>query len=247
MKKLLAALFFLFAIPCFAQEPDSAPLTTPLVADLSQDTVEIHASFNGAQLLVFGARNQPGDLVIVVRGPARDSLLRRKERIAGMWMQVEQEKYPHLPLFYAYASTRPLKLVAPAETLHALGLGEDAVIAQSNAHSQQLFDAALVDYFARYHLWQLPFSPISFFGESLFKAKINLPDRLPEGEFTVETYLFDHGQLVGFQTIPLRTYKTGFDAWVYGFAHHRPLLFGLSAILIALFGGWLAHRLFSRR
>ena len=246
MKKLLVALLF-FAAPCLAQQPDSVPLNTPLVADLSQDTVEIHASFNGAQLLVFGARNQPGDLVIAIRGPARDTMLRRKERIAGMWMQVAQEKYPNLPLFYAYAATRPLAQVAPPATLRALGLGEQAVIGNSNPHGQQLFDDALVDYFARYHLWQLPFSKISFFGESLFKAKINLPDRLPGGKFTVETYLFDHGQLVGFQTIPLLAYKTGFDARVYDLAQHRPLLFGISAILMALAGGWLAHRIFNRR
>ncbi len=242
MKRLLAALLFL-ATPAFAQQADS----TPLVADLSQDTVEIHSSFNGAQLLVFGARNQPGDLVIAIRGPAGDTMLRRKQRIAGMWMQVEQEKYPHLPLFYAYASTRPLEQLAPARTLQALGLGGPAVVQQSNAHSRQLFDDALIAYFERYHLWQLPFSQITFFGESLFKAKINLPDRLPRGQFTVEVYLFDHGTLAGFQTIPLHTYKTGFDARIYDLSQRRPLLFGLLAIAMALSGGWLAHRLFNRR
>ncbi len=83
----------LLAFPLHAQQPVQVPLNTPMVADVSQAVVEIHASFNGLQLLIFGARNQPGDVVIAVRGPKANLLLRRKERMAGMWMHVEQQKY----------------------------------------------------------------------------------------------------------------------------------------------------------
>jgi uncharacterized protein (TIGR02186 family) len=235
----------LFPLPASAQ--DIVSLLTPMVADISQDTVEIHSSFNGAQLLIFGARNQPGDLVLAVRGPRQDVVLRRKERIAGMWMHVEQEKYPNLPMFYAYASTRPLETIAPAATLSSLQLGGGDVIDSSNGRSDPLFDEALTAQLARWRLWQLPFAPITYFGESLFKAKINLPDRLPRGKFTVEAYLFNHGQLLSFQTIPLNTYKTGFDARVYDSAQKQPWIYGILAILMALSGGWLAHRLFNRR
>lgn len=247
MRTLLASLLFLAAMPAMAQAPVSVPLLTPMVADISQDKVEIHSSFNGLQLLVFGAKNQPGDLVVALRGPTANVVLRRKERIAGMWMHTDQEKYPNLPMFYGYASTRPLELVAPMATLKALGIGSEEVIGQSNVRSRTLFSEALTKHMERYRLWQLPFGDISFFGESLFKARINLPDRLPRGSFTVEVYLFDRGQLVGLQAIPLNTYKTGFDARVYDTAQKQPWVYGVLAILMALGGGWLAHRLFNRR
>lgn len=242
---LIALLFC--ALPAHAQNPVAVPLLTPLIADISQETVELHSSFTGAQLLVFGAKNQPGDLVIAVRGPRGFVDLRRKERIAGMWMHTDQEKYPRLPLFYAHASTRPVEQVAPPATLQALGLGTAEVIQKSNPRSRILFSDALRHQMAVYRLWQAPFSEISFFGESLFKAKINLPDRLPRGNFTVEAYLFDRGQLIGFQIIPMVAYKTGFDAWVYDNAQIYPWLYGIGAILMALAGGWLAHRLFNRK
>ncbi len=230
-----------------AQEPVSVPLVTPLVADISQNSIEIHSSFTGMQLLVFGARNQPGDLVLVVRGPEDFIVLRRKERIAGMWMHVEQEKYPNLPLFYGFATTKPLELIAPENTLRALGLGVQQIIDRSNSRSMPNFDEALINQLDVYRLWQRRFGEITYFGESLFKAKIDLPDRLPRGLFTVEAYLFDRGQLVGFQTIPLHTFKTGFDATVFDTAQHEPWIYGLAAIAMALSGGWLAHRLFNRR
>lgn len=247
MMRIFLASLLLLTTPSMAQEPVSVPLLTPMVADISQDRIEIHSSFNGLQLLVFGAKNQPGDLVIAVRGPKADVILRRKERIAGMWMHTDQEKYAQLPMFYGYASTRPLNRIAPASTLEALGIGADEVITGSNSRSRQLFSEALIKHMASYRTWQLPFGEITFFGESLFKAKINLPDRLPRGALTIEVYLFDRGQLVGLQTIPLQAYKTGFDARVYDTAQKKPWIYGIIAILMALGGGWLAHRLFNRR
>ena len=247
MRAFITSLLLCIAMPAMAQQPVSVSLLSPMVADISQDKIEIHSSFNGLQLLVFGARNQPGDLVIALRGPKQNVVLRRKERIAGMWMNTDQEKYPQLPMFYGYAATRPLELIAPNATLKALGLGGDEVIAASNARSRTLFSEALIARMGRYRLWQLPLSEITFFGESLFKAKINLPDRLPRGQFTVEVYLFDRGQLVGLQTIHLNAYKTGFDARVFDNAQKEPWLYGVGAILMALAGGWLANRLFNRR
>lgn len=230
-----------------AQEPAPLPFSTPMIADVSQDIVAIHSSFNGMQLLVFGARNQPGDVVIAVRGPQANLLLRRKERIAGMWMHLEQQKYEHIPLFYAVASTRPLEDIAPAPLRESLGLGGGEVIHLHNPESKDRFNEALMKYLGKRRAWQVPFSRITYFGESLFKAKLNLPDTLPAGSFTVEVYLFNQGRLISAQMIPLRSYKTGFDARVYNTAQQRDWLYGIGCILLALSGGWLAHRLFNRR
>lgn len=234
--------------PALAQKkaPDVVSLTSPLVADLSQNAVAIRTSFNGAQLLIFGAQNAPGDLVMVVRGPQTAISLRRKERIAGMWMHVDQRKYAQLPLFYALASTRPLRDIAPPETLNALELGPEAVTRAANHTADARFDEALRASLSGMHWWQLPFAPITYFGESLFKARMDLPDTLPHGSFTVEVYLFDGGRLIAFQSIPLTVYNTGFNAWITDTARDNGLLYGISAVVLALFGGWLAHRLFHR-
>lgn len=221
-------------------------LTNPLIADISQNTVEIRSDFNGTQLLIFGARNVAGDLAIVVRGPEMKATLRRKERIAGMWMHVDQRKYHNLPVFYAVASTKPLSRLAPPRVLQSLGLGESRIVQASTNSPDEEFDKALTHAFDAKRWWQVPFGTISYFGESLFKVRINLPDSLPSGEYTAEVYLFNRGKMVGFQTIPIRSYKTGFDATIADASRNHGLFYGLAAILMALFGGWIAHRLFHR-
>jgi uncharacterized protein (TIGR02186 family) len=226
--------------------PAAISLTTPLIADISQNTIEIRSDFNGTQLLIFGARNVPGDIVIAVRGPSTTATLRRKERIAGMWMHVDQRSYQNIPIFYALASTKPISRLAPPSVLQSLGLGESRITQAGNPTPDELFDRALAHTFTAKQWWLSPFGKITYFGESLFKARLDLPDTLPSGDYTAEVYLFDRGQLLGFQTIPLTTYKTGFDASVADAARNHGLVYGLAAILMALFGGWLAHRLFSK-
>jgi uncharacterized protein (TIGR02186 family) len=241
------SVILLLAMPLYAQNtPSAISLTTPLIADISQNTIEIRSDFNGTQLLIFGARNVAGDIVIAVRGPNTNATLRRKERIAGMWMHVDQRNYQNIPIFYALASTKPISRLAPPLVLQSLGLGESRITLASNPVPDELFDRALAHSFSAKQWWLAPFGSITYFGESLFKARLDLPDTLPSGDYTAEVYLFDRGKLLGFQTIPLTTYKTGFDASVANASHNHGLVYGLSAILMALFGGWLAHRLFSR-
>ncbi len=248
MKRTLAALM-LFAAPAHATvevQPEALTLAGPMVADISQSSIQIHSSFNGTDLLVFGARNARGELVIAVRGPSNDVRLRQKERIAGMWMNVDQMRYNQLPMFYAIASTRPLKKIAPNYTLHQLGLGEQATVSQSNPQATAAFNTALRETQERKQRWQEPFGRITYFGESLFKARLHLPSTMPRGNYSVEVYLFDEGKPIAFQTIPLKAFKTGMDATIYDEAQRHPWLYGIAAILMALSGGWLAHRLFKK-
>jgi uncharacterized protein (TIGR02186 family) len=231
-----------------AQMPlDDLSLSNPLIADVSQTTIDIRSDFKGAPLLIFGARNMPGELVIAVRGPKNRATLRRKERIAGMWMHVDTRHYEHLPSFYAIASSRPLNRVAPPALLRQLGLGERRIIETSNPEADERFDTAISEIMIDKRWWQPAFGRIDFFNESLFKARIDLPDTLPSGNYTAEVYLFHRGRLSGTQTIPITVAKVGFDAQVAQAAQSQGLLYGLLAVALALCGGWLGHRIFQNR
>ncbi len=248
MLRALMFIVLLFGSAAQAQQPehDSAPLTNPMVADISQNTVEIRTSFNGAQLLLFGARNIPGDLIIVVRGPTASISLRRKDRIAGMWMHVDERKYNAMPLFYAVASTKALGRITSPAMLKSLGIGKYYLLPQSTQQAQATFDVALNKALSKKRWWQFPFANITYFGESLFKARLELPDSLPGGTYTAEVYLFDNGNLKAMQTIPLTVYKTGLEASLVNYSQQNGAAYGIAAILMALCGGWLAHRLFHR-
>ena len=76
-----------------------------LVPDVSQRQVEIRYSFSGAELLLFGAILYPGgrtpeaapDVAVVLKGPLQRIVLREKQKVAGIWMNVDRVRFRSAP------------------------------------------------------------------------------------------------------------------------------------------------------
>lgn len=229
----LSVLLGLLFTPCLAQ-------AVPLVADVSNHRIEIHSGFIGTQILLFGARNDPGDIVVAIRGPEKNFIVRRKERTLGMWVNREEERFDHQPHFYAIASSRELNRVSQFHLFDPLGL----IVPESV--SDNPFREALRRILAEQEVYAPVTGSVDFMGETLFKATFNFPDNMPRGTYTAEVYLFSDGQLSGMQTIPIEVEKIGFDAFLYDAAHHHRLIYGLITIALALGIGWTASWLFQR-
>ncbi len=233
--------------------PFSLP-AKPLVADISSHDVTIHTSFNGADLILFGARNDPGDIVIVVRGPERRATVRKKEKINGIWINATKEKFTDIPTFYAVASSRPLEEIRHSIYFDKLGVSESNILEDplfperryENPQRHQEFSRALLRYFRAQGLYNNQTATVDFIGETLFKTRFHMPDNTPRGHYTAEVFLFSDGQLAGMHSTPLRVYKSGFDAFVYETAHKYPYIYGILAILLAVGFGWGASKLFQR-
>ena len=94
-----------------------------IVADLSAHEIAITAGFSGTELLLFGATDGEGDVIVVVRGPATTMSVRRKSRVLGIWINTESLRFRDVPSFYRVASSRPIEanttphLVADIEIL----------------------------------------------------------------------------------------------------------------------------------
>lgn len=221
----------------------------PLSADISTQHIELHASFSGLDVLLFGARNAPGDVVAVIRGPKRNITVRKKERIAGMWIYTQKAKYDALPQYLSVASTQPLAELQADALIQSLELTSDATIkaAEASANTPDDFNIALRTLKEKKRLYSAELIPVSFFGETLFKTRIHFPDNMPRGHYVAEIYLIEDGELVAAQTLPIDAIKTGFEAWVYDTAHKSPLQYGVLCVAIALLSGWLAHRIFRKR
>ncbi|MCZ6605955.1 MAG: TIGR02186 family protein [Alphaproteobacteria bacterium] len=116
-----------------------------LVADLSERFISITLGFAGTDLLLFGATDGTGDVVIIVRGPATDVTVRRKARIGGIWVNRDHVAFEGIPGYYLVASTGPLDEIVPEGIRRELEIGLDALplepvlasIAQPIARAQQ--------------------------------------------------------------------------------------------------------------
>ncbi len=237
MKRLVAGLVLMLA------SASGVDAREPLYVDLARNEILIHASFTGAELLLFGTIDGPGDVAITVSGPLENSGVRRKVRVGGIWLNGERVIFRSVPSYYAFATTRPLKAIAPAWLRRELGIGLDTRIADAGQAGHR---AGLVREYVRRGLYAVEPSRVQIQDEALFRASFRLPAETPTGEYVVEAFLFRDGEVQAHQVRSVRVERAGFDALVHDLAHQNPISYGLLAIFVALATGFSAAEIFRR-
>ena len=105
-----------------------------LVVSLSNHRVQVTSSFTGEDLVLFGTvepdsnggKLRPGyDLVVTVTGPREFFRTRRKQRVAGIWVNTDSREFVKVPSYLAILSNRPVAQIANKETLRRLQIGLD--------------------------------------------------------------------------------------------------------------------------
>jgi hypothetical protein len=93
VKATLALVLLLLALPARAED---------VVSGLDRDVIEITSNYTGSNIVVFGTVERSGalagrDIVIVVRGPGSDMTVRRRDRIAGVWINRAAARLEGMP------------------------------------------------------------------------------------------------------------------------------------------------------
>ncbi len=222
-----------------------------MVADLSKRLVAITAGFAGTDVLLFGAVEGEGDIVIVVRGPDRPVTMYRKSRVLGIWVNTAQMTFQRAPSFYAIATSKPIREIAPDVVRVRHEMGIDALrlelpTAKASPNVARDWRRGLIRNFQSSGLYGKEVGSVTFLGKQLFRADLHLPANVPTGAYQVMTYLLKDGRVVSAQTMPLFVSKIGAEADVFYFARQHAAYYGLIAIAIALMAGWLAHLAFRK-
>jgi uncharacterized protein (TIGR02186 family) len=222
-----------------------------LVVDLTDPVVAVTTGFVGAKLVLFGTTEGRGDIVVIVRGPAQDAVVRRKEKIAGIWINRAHAVFADVPAFYAVASNRPIDEFLPRNLadLHQIGvqsLDIDPHKTQEPRDDIGLFRNALVRNKQRDGLYSREIGNVTFLSPRLFRTAITFPANVPVGAYAVEVYLVRNREIAATQTTVLNVRKFGLEQGLYDFAHRHAAAYGLLAIVLAAVAGWLANVAFRR-
>jgi len=245
--RALVAALVAFALAGIAHPARAAD---ELVADISQHLVAITTGFTGADVLLFGATESAGDVVVIVRGPEGAEKVRRKGRVAGIWLNEAEMTFETVPAFYAIAANRPLHEFVPERVgaRHQIGLRHLRLTPPEDAHPETVdaFSEGLIRNKQAAKLFTRQPARIVFLGNRLFRTDMHLPANAPVGTYTVRTFLIRDGDVVSAGITPLVVGKVGFEAGVFGLAHRHSLAYGVLAILIAAMAGWVAGLVFRK-
>jgi uncharacterized protein (TIGR02186 family) len=247
MWRLWLLAFLLMASPVSAEQ---------LVSGISQDLIQITSNYTGSDIVVFGAiegeqnaeNHEPRDVVVVVRGPDTDITVRRRDRVAGVWINHDAAKLSGMPAYYFLASTRPLKDIAPQDALNQYNIGLQSLEPDTvhSHHDYEPFRQAALRHLTRDRLYTETPGGVEFLSETLFRAHVPVPAGVTRGQYNVEVYLFRGGAVESAQSTPLFIDQTGLERRLFNFAHNQPFGYGLAAVVMAVIMGWVSSLLFRR-
>lgn len=241
----LLSLLLLLALPAQAEEE--------IILGLSQNEIDITATFVGSEILLFGAirRDAPvpeGNLgiIVTVAGPEIPVTVRRKERRFGIWVNVDNVEIAAAPSFYAVASSADLsKVLRPSEDLiNRITIPQVVRHVGTNVLDSQSFARALMRIRAENDQYQLLEGAVAISRDTLFQTRIQMPANLTEGFYVAKIFLTRDGNVVDEYGTSIPVKKVGMERWLYNLAHENAFLYGLMSLAIAIAAGWSASAVF---
>ncbi|MBW8908623.1 MAG: TIGR02186 family protein [Mesorhizobium sp.] len=252
---MLLSLFFALS-PATAQ----APIPEGIQIGLSTDAVSITAGFSGADLTIFGSLENPDplvarqgryDVIVVLEGPPRPVVVRRKDRVLGVWVNLESETFENVPMSYSVATTRPLQDIAEPSKYKQLSLGPQNLYMMPADESDspatiEEFTKALRERKTATGLYSENIGGVQFLSQNLFRATVRLAPNVPVGTHKARAFLFKSGLFIKESSAQLEIRKSGFEQSVFRVAHEYSFLYGVFAVSLAMITGWLGRLVFRK-
>ena len=227
-----------------------------VVLGLSKDKVDITTSFDGSEILIFGAvkrevpipQGEPLEVIIAVSGPSLPVTVRRKEKRFGIWINTDVLEVDKAPSFYAIATSAPLtKALTDTEDLrHRVSIPRAirSVGAPQNITDAENFTDAVIRIRTENQLYQLLQEYVVVDEQTLFRTAIEMPANLTEGNYVIRIFLTRGGEVVSSYDTQIDVHKVGLERWLFSLSRQQPLIYGLMSLAIAIAAGWGASAIF---
>ncbi len=242
--RLFLPLLLLCAAPLRGEE---------IVLGLSSDEVAITATFDGSDILIFGAVKRdspppeaPLSVIITVSGPLTPLVVRKKERRFGIWINTEAARINAAPSFYAVATTGPFNdVLSHTEDLrHSVSIPRAIRSIGNEVMDAGAFSEALIRIRKEDGQYLMLEGAVDLDRETLFRAQVALPANLTEGDYPTRIFLTRDGRVVDIYQTSIAVQKVGIERWLHALAHDLPLVYGVLVIVLAVLSGWLASAAF---
>jgi uncharacterized protein (TIGR02186 family) len=249
VKRWLLALLMMAATPAGAET---------LVSTLSNPSVLITSSFDGATLSLFGSIEPdaaspeaagPYNVIVMITGPLQDRVARIKTSNFGIWSNTDQVTFQHFPSFYAVVSSGRLDTIATPELLDTYIIppaDQARVTAQATGLKAERFSLELVRLMTEEGHFAVQEDGVRFLSNNAYAVNVQLPSDVVNGRFLVRTLVLENQAVVAERTESFSVRKSGFENFVFVTSRQQPLLYGIVCVLLAIGTGWLAGVVFKR-
>ena len=94
--------------------------------------------------------------------------------------------------------------------------------------------------------WKIEENSIKLNKNTLFRKTLSLPSNVSTGMYIVKILHYRKGNLISQEESKIKIDKTGISANIYNIAQNFSAIYGIIAVIIALFFGWFTNFIFRR-
>jgi len=120
-----------------------------------------------------------------------------------------------------------------------------SVGAPMNIEDSAAFSDALVRIRSKANQYQLDEEGVTVDEQTLFRATVQLPASLIEGDYNTRIFLTRNGSVVAQYGTLIDVRKVGLERWLFNLSRENALVYGLLSLAIAIAAGWGASSLFA--
>jgi len=219
--------------------------------DISEDNIKIETNFTGKEVIIFGILNDGQETIMTIKGPQKNAVIQKKERILGFWFNTKQITYNEIPSIFFIASSKNIEDILPASTIIKEELSFNYLLENKTSQRNFISDVSLdnwKDNFVRINKNKNLFKKynVEKIDNKLFQTRIFFPAKSIPGEYKVNVYQIQNNLILNNKEKIITLKKSGVGSQIYNFAHNNAAAYGLFAIIFAIISGFLAATLFRR-
>jgi len=219
--------------------------------DISENNIKIETNFIGKEVIIFGILNDDQETIMTIKGPEKNALIQKKERILGFWFNTKKITYNQIPSIFFIASSNEIEDILPTSTIIKEELSFDYLLENKTSQRNFISDISLDTWksnFVRIKKNKNLFKEyeIENIDNKLFQTRIFFPAKSIPGEYKVNVYQIKDNLILNNKEKVITLIKSGIGNQIYNFAHKNAAAYGLFAIIFAVLSGFLAATLFRR-
>ena len=219
--------------------------------DISENNIKIETNFIGKEVIIFGILNDDQETIMTIKGPEKNAVIQKKERILGFWFNTKKIIYNEIPSIFFIASSKNIKDILPTSSIIKNELSFNYLLENKTSQRNFISDVSLEAWknnFVRIKKNKNLFKEYSIekIDNKLFQTRVFFPAKSIPGEYKVNVYQIKNNLILNNKEKIITLKKSGIGNHIYNFAHNNAAAYGLFAIIFAILSGFLAATLFRR-
>ena len=224
---------------------------------LVPNLVLIGASYNGASVSLTGKIPQDTEVLVQLSGEMKDDTFLEKGRVLGiLWMNKKKITFHNIPKTYQVYSPPSITSsdLSDNPQWQNLGIGFNALKTQAALTPE---DEDLDSQFKEFlklktteGLYAVHENAITYQdaeeGIKSFRCDLTIPCAIPQGSYTVTTFILKDGKILKTDNQQLKIEETGLPILISSLAFNHSVIYGILATLIAIVAGLLTGAFFKK-